>query len=290
MYRFADRQLLPLSHVIPWDMSGSPVNDAGTLLAAQANVDGRNELRLFDACTPREINAPKVPAGKRQLDALPSEAGRARVLAQQHQVCRDRPIRLIRPAARLRIWTRPSAPAGVDMSAFADEQVIRWKSFDGRTISRILNLPPARLAGKRPVLIDIRGGAEAQATLGFMGRYNYFINELGIAVIQPNVRGSSGYGKTFLSMDDGFKREDSVKDIGALLDWIATQPGLDASRVAVSGGSYGGYRSLPSGRDGLLGAHRRLDRRSRHLELPDLSAEHRELPARPAPHRVRRRA
>jgi dipeptidyl aminopeptidase/acylaminoacyl peptidase len=94
------------------------------------------------------------------------------------------------------------------------------------------------------VLIDIHGGPEGQATLGFMGRYNYFINELGIAVIQPNVRGSSGYGKTFLSLDDGFKREDSVKDIGALLDWIATQPGLDASRVAVSGGSYGGYMSL----------------------------------------------
>jgi dipeptidyl aminopeptidase/acylaminoacyl peptidase len=77
-----------------------------------------------------------------------------------------------------------------------------------------------------------------------MGRYNYYLSELGIAVIQPNVRGSSGYGKTFLALDNGVKREDSVKDIGALLDWIATQPALDASRVVVSGGSYGGYMSL----------------------------------------------
>jgi dipeptidyl aminopeptidase/acylaminoacyl peptidase len=73
---------------------------------------------------------------------------------------------------------------------------------------------------------------------------NYLINELGVAVIQPNVRGSSGYGKTFLTLDNGYRREDSVKDIGALLDWIATQPDLDARRVLVIGGSYGGYMSL----------------------------------------------
>jgi dipeptidyl aminopeptidase/acylaminoacyl peptidase len=77
-----------------------------------------------------------------------------------------------------------------------------------------------------------------------MGRYNYFTNELGMAIIEPNVRGSSGFGKTFLTLDDAMQREDSVKDIGALLDWIATQPQLDASRVMVSGGSYGGYMSL----------------------------------------------
>jgi len=72
----------------------------------------------------------------------------------------------------------------------------------------------------------------------------YWLNELGIAVLVPNVRGSIGYGKSNLLLDDGFKREDSVKDIGALLDWIALQPGLDASRVMVAGGSYGGYMSL----------------------------------------------
>jgi len=94
------------------------------------------------------------------------------------------------------------------------------------------------------VLIDIHGGPEGQAQLRFLGRLNYFVEELGIAVIRPNVRGSSGFGKTFLSLDDGIKREDSVKDIGALLDWIALQPGLDPSRVMVSGGSYGGYMSL----------------------------------------------
>jgi dipeptidyl aminopeptidase/acylaminoacyl peptidase len=94
------------------------------------------------------------------------------------------------------------------------------------------------------VLVAIHGGPEAQARLGFLGRDNYFLEELGVAIIRPNVRGSSGFGKTFLALDNGVKREDSVRDIGALLDWIARQGDLDASRVVVEGGSYGGYMSL----------------------------------------------
>jgi len=105
-------------------------------------------------------------------------------------------------------------------------------------------LPPARFTGRRPVLISIHGGPEAQSKMGFMGRWNYHLNELGIAIVEPNVRGSRGYGKTFLALDNGTKREDSVRDIGALLDWIATHPQLDPSRVLVSGGSYGGYMTL----------------------------------------------
>ena len=90
----------------------------------------------------------------------------------------------------------------------------------------------------------IHGGPESQARPGFLGRWNYFIDELGIALIEPNVRGSTGYGKTFVALDNGMKREDSVRDIGALLDWIRTQPGLDADRVLIEGGSYGGYMVL----------------------------------------------
>jgi len=111
-------------------------------------------------------------------------------------------------------------------------------------MSGLLNTPPERFTGPRPVLAMIHGGPQSQARMGFLGRYNYLLDELGIAIIQPNVRGSSGYGKTFLTLDNGTKREDSVRDIGALLDWIATQPQLDPKRVLVSGGSYGGYMSL----------------------------------------------
>ncbi len=96
----------------------------------------------------------------------------------------------------------------------------------------------------RPVVVSVHGGPASQARAGFIGRNNYLVNELGIAVIYPNVRGSSGFGKTFLALDNGRLREDSVKDLGALLDWIRTQPGLDADRVLVTGGSYGGYMAL----------------------------------------------
>jgi dipeptidyl aminopeptidase/acylaminoacyl peptidase len=94
------------------------------------------------------------------------------------------------------------------------------------------------------VIIIIHGGPEGQSRPVFLGRINYYINELGISVIYPNVRGSSGYGKTFLDADNGMKREESVKDIGALFDWIAEQPDLDKDRIMVTGGSYGGYMSL----------------------------------------------
>ena len=94
------------------------------------------------------------------------------------------------------------------------------------------------------MIINIHGGPEGQATPGPQGRSSYYINDLGVAVIYPNVRGSSGFGKTFLTLDNGFKREDSVKDIGALLDWIAAQPDLDKDRIMVTGGSYGGYMTL----------------------------------------------
>jgi dipeptidyl aminopeptidase/acylaminoacyl peptidase len=121
-------------------------------------------------------------------------------------------------------------------------------------ISGYLYRPPQeRFSGRRPVVVEIHGGPEAQARPGFYGRYNYFVNELGIALLLPNVRGSTGYGKTFVSLDDGMKREDSLRDIGAALDWIASDSRLDPQRVLVSGGSYGSYvtsrprRCTPSG-------------------------------------------
>ena len=94
------------------------------------------------------------------------------------------------------------------------------------------------------MIIRIHGGPASQARPVWSSTYQYWVNELGVTVIQPNVRGSSGYGKAYLSMDDTYKREDSVKDISALLDWIATQPDLDENRIIVYGVSYGGYMVL----------------------------------------------
>ncbi|MDQ6860565.1 MAG: S9 family peptidase [Verrucomicrobiota bacterium] len=141
-------------------------------------------------------------------------------------------------------WTT-SETGGIPANSFVEPQVVKWKSFDGREISGFLYLPnESKFPGKRPVIISIHGGPEGEFRPAFGGRTNYLINELGCAMIMPNVRGSAGYGKTFLQLDNGLKREDSYKDINALFDWIAANPKLDPERVMVTGGSYGGFMTL----------------------------------------------
>jgi dipeptidyl aminopeptidase/acylaminoacyl peptidase len=144
---------------------------------------------------------------------------------------------------KLERWTN-SETGGLNIETFVEPELIRWKSFDGKLISGFLYRPAGRFTGKRPVMIDIHGGPEAQFRPGFLGNRNYYLNELGVAMIFPNIRGSSGFGKTFLKLDDGFLRADTYKDIGALLEWIGARPDLDANRVLVTGGSYGGHMSL----------------------------------------------
>jgi dipeptidyl aminopeptidase/acylaminoacyl peptidase len=238
---FASGRITRISADVPWDVSAIAASEDGRLLMAQFNVDGRDELRLYDTATLKALPLPRLPAGgighmgfhpaRNEIAfALNSAQGPSQVYSVD--------------ASRVDQWTRAFAPPGIDPQRFADQQIVRWKSFDGRLISGLLSRPPARFKGPRPVVIEIHGGPEGQATVGFLGRDNYFVEELGAVYIQPNVRGSSGYGKTFGALDNGFRREDSVQDIGALLDWIATQPELDAKRVLVGGGSYGGYMAL----------------------------------------------
>jgi dipeptidyl aminopeptidase/acylaminoacyl peptidase len=151
------------------------------------------------------------------------------------------------PGAEKNIATRwtISETGGIPAGRFVEPQLVKWKSFDRREISGFLYEPNAKkFPGPRPLIINIHGGPEAQARPGFLARNNYLINELGCAMIYPNVRGSAGYGKSFLLLDNGFKRENSYKDISTLLDWIKTQPQLDAGRIMAYGGSYGGFMTL----------------------------------------------
>ncbi len=144
---------------------------------------------------------------------------------------------------RLSRWTR-SELGGLNPDRLAEPELVRYPTFDGRAIPAFVYRPPG--PGPHPVVVNIHGGPEGQARPGFSSTTQYYVNELGLAVIYPNVRGSAGYGKTWLKLDNGRRREDSVRDIGTLLDWIATTPDLDADRVAVVGGSYGGYMVLAS--------------------------------------------
>ena len=243
LYRLASKKLQSLTSNIPWDASDVAVNDGARSIVARLNVDGRDELRLFDAQSLKDIALPALPAGSIRSAQFHRRLSELAFAVDGHRGPSE--VHSLNPGTgKLDAWTQAAAPRSVDLSGAAEPQIVRWTSFDQRSISGILYRPPARFTGKRPVLVSIHGGPESQAKLDFLGRSHYFVNELGVAVIEPNVRGSSGYGKTFLTLDNGMLREDSVRDIGSLLDWIATQPDLDASRVLVSGGSYGGYMSL----------------------------------------------
>ncbi len=236
---------LPATAGLRWNVESFGLSDDGSLLAFLVNEDGVSRLHFLDLRTGKELPAPEMPEGV---------ATRPRFRPGSHEVAfslnwarspRD-VFSYDADSRRLERWTASEA-GGLNTSAFVLPELVHVKSFDGLPIPAFVYRPPAdRFPGKRPVYIDIHGGPEDQARPGFLGSNNYFINEMGIALVVPNVRGSTGYGKSYLKLDNGEKREDSVKDIGALLDWIATQPGLDASRVMVSGGSYGGYMVLAS--------------------------------------------
>jgi dipeptidyl aminopeptidase/acylaminoacyl peptidase len=232
-----------LSQHLPWDVELVEPSPDGQTLALRLNVDGRNELRLINTTTGTERALPALPAGS--VGALAFHAqGSELAFSIANAQGPSQLYSLQLASGQVQAWTRARLNPALDSRRFSEPATVRWPSFDGRSISGLLSRPDARFAGRRPVLIDIHGGPESQAKVGFGGRAAYYTHELGVAVLRPNVRGSSGYGKTFLALDNGRLREDSVKDIGALLDWISTQPDLDPQRVVVAGGSYGGYMSL----------------------------------------------
>jgi dipeptidyl aminopeptidase/acylaminoacyl peptidase len=231
-----------LTSHIPWDVEDFALSPDGRTIAFETNEEGLSVLHLLDTATGDEKPVPKLPVG---------------LIAGLEWHNNGRDLGLVLTSARspadvysvdvatgkLERWTE-SETGGLDAGSFSEPELVRWKSFDGKPISGFLYKPPARFTGPRPVIVDIHGGPEGQSRPGFRGRGNYYLDELGIALLYPNVRGSTGFGKTFVQLDNGMLREDSVKDIGALLDWIPSRPDLDASRVMITGGSYGGYMTL----------------------------------------------
>jgi dipeptidyl aminopeptidase/acylaminoacyl peptidase len=238
----ASKQHNYLSSHISWDVDEFDLSYDGSTIAFVTNEDGFGVLHLLDTKTGKERPVPDLPKGvvsgvrwhKNNRD-LGFNITSARSTSDVYS--------LDVQTGKVDRWTY-SETGGLNTANFSEPQLIHWKSWDGREISGFLYRPPAKFTAKRPVIINIHGGPEGQFRPGFLGRNNYYLNELGMAMIFPNVRGSTGYGKTFLTMDNGLLREGSYKDINSLLDWIQTQPDLDASRVLVTGGSYGGFMTL----------------------------------------------
>lgn len=241
-----------ITAAIPWDVNSADISHDRRRIAFAVNENGMSRLYLLDTKTQKYRSVDNIPTGLVfGLDFSPDD----RYLGMTLNTARtpsdtfvlelgDEPLE----HSQLVRWTT-SEVGGLDSSTFQTPELFEYPTFDDdgdsrRQIPAWLYKP--RGAGPFPVVVSIHGGPEGQSRPSFSSTYQMWVEKLGVAVVIPNVRGSSGYGKSYLSLDNGFRREDSVRDIGALLDWIATQPDLDQERVAVFGGSYGGYMVLAS--------------------------------------------
>jgi dipeptidyl aminopeptidase/acylaminoacyl peptidase len=238
-----------LSAHIPWDIDGFARSDDGRYLAWVANVDGLDRLTVVNLANRTEL-VPPLPDGQVGRIGFDRTAKRLALTFESAQSPRDVFVLELERNSLTRYTKSEVGP--IDPLQFAAAELVRFPTFDRergkpRQIPAFIYRPSvADKPGPRPVLIDIHGGPEGQAVPTFSPFTQFLVREMGFVVITPNVRGSSGYGKSFLNLDNGEDREDSVKDIGALLVWIGAQRDLDAKRVFVSGGSYGGYMSLAS--------------------------------------------
>ena len=218
----------------------------GALLVYRVNQEGRSRPHLLDLAHIRELPLLLPLPADGTLGEL-SFRPRSRELtvswcsAQSATVLGTYEI----PHHWWTAWVVPWNQAPVDQE-MSNHELIHYPTFDGRLIPAFVRRPSTRFEGRRPVLIVLHGGPIAQYRPTFSAEENLLLGELGIALVMPNVRGSWGYGRAYEQLDDGRGREGAVRDVGALLDWIAAQPDLDASRVAVSGGSYGGFLAMAS--------------------------------------------
>ncbi|ODP36179.1 S9 family peptidase [Sphingomonas turrisvirgatae] len=236
------RQMV-LTPNLKWDVESYDLTSDGRVLAYSVNEDGFSRVVVQDRITRRALPQPSLPKGV--LTALKFDlAGKRLAIGLSSATSAGDVWNWDVDGAQLTRWTT-SELGDLDPATLAEPELIRFKSFDGLSVPAFVYRPRGIAPGTRtPVIVDIHGGPEAQTRPSWNYGAQYFADTLKATVILPNVRGSDGYGKRYLSLDNGVRREDSVKDIGALLDWIAAQPDLDAKKVAVYGQSYGGYMSL----------------------------------------------
>ena len=240
-------EIRKLTEKIPWDIEDFDVTVDGRYLAYVANDDGRSRLTILDTLQRLEQAPVGLPDGRIINMRFDKTGRRLGFSAESAQSPRDVYVYDLNHSA-LERWTR-SEIGPVDVGTFVPAELVRYPTWDRvaggqRMISAYLYRP--RDPGPHPVVIDIHGGPESQARVGWNPFVQFLVNELGYAVIAPNVRGSAGYGKTFLKLDNGVLREDAVKDIGSLIVWLGLQPNFDREHVVVMGGSYGGYMVLAS--------------------------------------------
>lgn len=243
----ANQEVTVLTGDSPWDVDDMTLSDDGNLVAYVLNENGISKLHVRDLASNRDLNVPEVPYG--EITGIRFNRDSNKLGMTLNSALGPGDVYVLDVAAEeLEQWTQGEV-GGLSTESFQSPRLIHFETFDKvdgkpRMIPAFYYPAKRTEGGPSPVLISIHGGPEAQYTPAFSSTFQYLINEMGIAVLAPNVRGSTGYGKSYLGLDNGFKREDTVRDIGELLDWIDEQPELDSDRIAVFGGSYGGYMVL----------------------------------------------
>jgi dipeptidyl aminopeptidase/acylaminoacyl peptidase len=240
-FNLRTKEIKYITKEINWDIDEFALSPDGKLIAFVTNEGGISKLRLFDVKT-NTISAPlNVPFGIISKLTWHSNSKNLAFNFESPKTVGD--IYVLNAQNReISCWSK-AVIIGVNPEDIQLPDLFDYKSFDGRKISGFIYRPIKR-SGKLPVLIEIHGGPEEQFRPKNNLEVHFITNKLGIAKIYPNVRGSSGYGKTFLKLDNGLHRKDALKDIEYLLSWIKKQPDLDGDRIIVTGYSYGGYMSL----------------------------------------------
>lgn len=240
----ATGKMTALSREPGWDVEAYDLSPDGRTIAYTLNEDGYSRVILMPLAGGAGMS-PQLPRGVVTALSFSPDGGKLAVGLTNATTAGDVWTVELGNQAVTR-WTQ-SEPGELDPAKLVEPQLVRFTSFDGLTVPAFVYRPKnAAPDAKLPVIIDIHGGPEAQTRPSWNPGAQYFADVLGAVVILPNVRGSDGYGTKYLNLDNGPLREDSVKDIGALIDWAGKQPGMDAKRIAVYGQSYGGYMSLAS--------------------------------------------
>ncbi len=247
-YNIETKKIDYITDGIPWDIEEGAMNKSRTKVAFTVNENGYSQLYLMDLPSNKFEKVSNLPVG--QIYSISFHPSREKLAMVLNTTETPRDIySLDLKTMESERWTT-SEVGGLDTSLFPKPELITYPTYDEvngeKRIIPAFVYKPLNAKGPFPVMISIHGGPEGQHVPYFSSFYAFLANEMGIAVIAPNVRGSAGYGKTYLKLDNGFNRENSVKDIGKLIEWIEKQPEFDKEKIAVFGGSYGGYMVLSS--------------------------------------------
>jgi dipeptidyl aminopeptidase/acylaminoacyl peptidase len=239
-----DGTVVALGGSNPGAIAGFEISPDGTVMAVVVDKGPYTDLQVIDLTSLKPRSIPALPKGTiQQLRWRPGSKELAYSLGSLKS--QGDVYSLDVALGTQSRWTTSEATFNPD--ALPAPEVVDVKSFDGVSVNAIVYRPPAKFTGPRPVLVQFHGGPELRDRVRWLGRSNYLLNELGIALVFPNVRGSSGFGRKFAEMDNGKGRDGAIKDVGALLDWIAARPDLDRNRVMLGGASYGGWLALEAG-------------------------------------------